>query len=130
MPVSVASVEAALFTIAPAAVVAVAEPTMALDILPVSAGFSGSIVAGLKTHLGGGGGRWQWLPTVISGACTSVFAGPALAELFGWQSLRLLILMHFLVGLLGSAICDEVLSRARAISRRLVDKADPTKPKG
>ena len=109
-----------------AAAVAAADPAAALDILPVSAGLSGSIVAGLKTHLRPGGaptaGRWQWLPTVVSGAAAAVFAGPALAELAGWHDLRSLILMHFLVGLLGSTLCDEVLTRSRAISRLFVGR--------
>ncbi|HKB03898.1 MAG TPA: hypothetical protein VKD90_16875 [Gemmataceae bacterium] len=108
------------------AAVAVTDPAAALDILPVSAGLSGSIVAGLKTHLRPGGappaGRWQWLPTVVSGAAAAVFAGPALAELVGWRELRSLILMHFLIGLLGSTLCDEVLTRSRALSRLFVGR--------
>jgi hypothetical protein len=109
--------------------VAAADPGAVLDILPVSAGLSGSIVAGLKTHLLGAGAtpapgsaRWQWLPTVVSGAAAAVFAGPALAELVGWHTLRTLVLMHFLIGLLGSTLCDEVLTRSRALSRLFVSR--------
>src|SRR5688572_5416085 len=122
-------IEAALLVGAPVAVAAVAaaaEPAAVLDILPVSAGLSGSIVAGLKTHLLShgppAGGRWQWLPTVVSGAAAAVFAGPALAGLAGWHDLRSAVLMHFLVGLLGSTLCDELLTRSRALSRLLVGR--------
>src|SRR5688500_9064679 len=120
-------IEAALLVGAPVAVMAAAaaaEPAAALDILPVSAGLSGSIVAGLKTHLSGqsAGGRWQWLPTVVSGAAAAVFASPALAGLAGWHDLRSAVLMHFLVGLLGSTLCDELLTRSRALSRLLVGR--------
>jgi hypothetical protein len=131
MPMTSAAAEAcvALAAAAPAAVVVAAgADAAALDILPVSAGFSGAIVAGLKSHLtgptGAGWGRLQWLPTVLSGACTAVFAGPAIAEVVGWQSLRTLILMHFLIGLIGSTLCDEVLTRSRVISKRIVDRVD------
>jgi hypothetical protein len=118
---------AAAAPVAVAAATAAADPAAALDILPVSAGLSGSIVAGLKTHLRPGGSptpgsRWQWLPTVVSGAAAAVFAGPALAELAGWHELRSLILMHFLVGLLGSTLCDEVLTRSRALSKLIVGR--------
>jgi hypothetical protein len=120
---------AGLTAAAPVAVAAVtaADPAAALDILPVSAGLSGSIVAGLKTHLRPGAspspaGRWQWLPTVVSGAAAAVFAGPALAEMAGWHELRSLILMHFLVGLLGSTLCDEVLTRSRVLSKLVVGR--------
>lgn len=120
-------------TVAPAAVIAAADPAAALDILPVSAGISGSIVAGLKAHLTLSGqtmpnglGRLQWLPTVASGAAAAVFAGPAMAELVGWHSLRFLVLMHFVVGLLGSTLCDEVLSRSRTIARFLVGRGTDT----
>jgi hypothetical protein len=51
-----------------------------------------------------------------------VFAGPALAELAGWRELRSLILMHFLIGLLGSTLCDEVLTRSRSLSRLFVGR--------
>src|SRR5215208_4422314 len=89
------------------------------------AGRAGSVGAGLKTHLrpsAASAGRWQWLPNVVSGAAAAVFAGPALAELAGWHQLRSLILMHFLVGLLGSTLCDEVLTRSRTLSRLFVGR--------
>lgn len=136
MPSAVAEAALAVtVTAAPAAMLAVADPGAALDILPVSAGISGSIVAGLKTHLAGSGagkrgvGRLQWLPTVASGASASVFAGPAMAEFVGWHSLRLIVLMHLLVGLLGSTLVDEVLSRSQLIGRLVLGKhADAVLP--
>lgn len=100
----------------------------ALELLPISAGLSGAVVAAMKTHLIGGPpdmkhpGRLHWLSVVISGAAASVFVAPALADVMGWHAVRWQILTHFIVGLLGSSLCDLVLGNGQRLSKAIVAK--------
>lgn len=119
---------------APLIAAATADPA-ALDLLPVSAGISGAIVAALRVHAGMSGGsaaprgRWDWASTVVTGVLAAVWVGPAFAELAGvGERTRFGMLVHFLTGLLGATLCDLILSNRARIVKYLIGRVVPPAP--
>lgn len=102
----------------PAALLAAGDTEAALQILPVSAGLSGAVVAALKAQLSGVAGQsapdrfkqlLRFVATAGSGATAAVFGGPGALVLLGVHGVPVAMLVHFIVGLMGSAICDAVI---------------------
>lgn len=140
MPMNAAAGEALVAITAPgipAVLLAAADPGVALDLLPVSAGLSGAVVATMKAHLLGvqvenPGGRWRWVGTVMSGAAAAIFVSPFLADLVALHAIRAAIFLHFVVGLLGSSLCDLILAQSGRLNSVFLNKMTgglyPVKP--
>jgi hypothetical protein len=83
----------------------------------VSAGLSGAVVAALKAQLSNVAGTstdrlmalLRFVGTAGSGATAAVFGGPGVLVLLGVKAVPVAMLAHFIVGLMGSAICDALI---------------------
>jgi hypothetical protein len=102
---------------------AVADP-QALELVPVSAGLSGAIVATILLYRDRPAGRWQMLSTLAVGALSSVWVGPAAVELAGVDR-RFAMVVHFLAGLLGLTLCDLILANRVALARIVMGRVVP-----
>ncbi len=140
MPTSAAAIDSVLFmaVTSPAAIMladaAAQAPAAALEIIPVSAGLSGAIVCALKMHLGVKtaekaavtGNVWRFITTAGSGAAATIFTSPWLVSTIGFVSVPSSMFVHFVIGLIGSALCDKILGIAPTISDWVVDLAKKT----
>lgn len=108
-----------------------------IDIIPVTAGITGSFVAGLRPAGHGNDlqtSRVKWLSAVVSGASVSVCCSPFLhTDLLGLSNVRSAILVHFLVGLLGTFLVDAVLANPMRLlsllGGRVSEIVPPSPPK-
>lgn len=106
---------------------AAADPA-AIELVPVSAGLSGAIVAAILLHKSGAGtgqaGRWQLLSTLAAGALSSIWLGPAAVDLLHAPG-RVAMVVHFLAGLLGLTVCDLILANRAALARLVIGRFLP-----
>lgn len=127
MPMNSTTIETfTLLAVAGAPVVFASDPSVAIDVLPISSGLGGAIVATMKSSLFTGQKlsppqpRLAWLSVLVSGSAAAVFLAPAMAEGLGWhERIRWVIFLHFVVGLIGSTLCEVLLSQSNGISRAI-----------
>lgn len=133
-----------MLAVAGAPVVFAADPSAAIDVLPISSGLGGAIVATMKSSLFSGKPqpnqpRLAWLSVLVSGGAAAVFLAPAMAEALGWHDrIRWVIFLHFVVGLIGSTLCEVLLQQSVGISQAIATaigklagvhpRPDPTQP--
>jgi hypothetical protein len=118
--------EAACGLVAGVPLLAAAGDPAAIELVPVSAGLSGAIVAAVLLHRNGATGRWQLLSTLAVGALSSIWLGPAAVELSGVGN-RVAMVVHFLAGLLGLTLCDLILANRVGIARAVMGRVVPPK---
>ena len=129
MPMTHAIIADTALTMAAAALpiaIVASDTNTPLDALAASAGISGAVVAGLKSHIlgvetsGKPIGRGRWCFATLSGATVAVWCGPAVVEYVGW-GLRGSYLVHFILGLTGSSLCDIIAGLTPRLFRKKVE---------
>lgn len=105
-------------------IVASGDPDHLMETIPVSAGITGSLLAGLKSRQSDGSNRYQWVVAVISGVATAIFCGPMLASnVLGFTSVKSITFLYFILGLLGSTFVDLVIENRLIITNWFIRKS-------
>jgi hypothetical protein len=109
-------------TIAGTLLTAAGAPDHLMETIPVSAGITGALLAGLKSRQQEPATqRYQWVISVISGVATAIFCGPVLtANVLGFTSVPAVTFAYFVLGLLGSTLVDVVIENRLLISTWLI----------